>query len=78
MMNANTTDAILQKIKIRCQNPIRVYSPSSAIDLAIAYTDDGRLSIRRADRPTSSENSLAPPIQLLDCDKIGATSREGE
>lgn len=25
MMNANTTDAILQKIKIRCQNPILVY-----------------------------------------------------
>jgi hypothetical protein len=52
-------------------------TPAVAIDLAISYTDDGKLSIRRANRQTPSENTFAFPIELLDCGKIAATFREG-
>ncbi len=52
-------------------------TPAVAIDLAISYTDDGKLSIRRANRQTPSENAFAFPSELLDCGKIAATFREG-
>lgn len=45
------------------------------IDLAIAYTDDGRLSIRRGDdRSLLKKGALQ---QQLDCSRIAATFREG-
>lgn len=51
---------------------------SIVVDLAIAYTDDGRISIRRADnQPSQANNDVASLLGLLDCGKIAATFREG-
>ena len=44
------------------------------IDLAIAYTADGRLSIRRGDDRSLLEKGT---LQQLDCRRIAATFREG-
>lgn len=45
---------------------------AAAVDLAIAYTAEGRLSIRRNDRQVSPEKA-----SQLDCGKIAAMFREG-